>query len=301
MKKTGTFQKLLSLVCTLAMIMAWLPILPAAAATPVLVEDFESTLIGSIPGTLVKSNQANGGTVSETVRSADGSKVLELVAQNGSGASKEARARIKTKEKWSQSYTVEWDMKNNSNAWTIFETYVRTGGYVRPRINSAGKMCFYVHEAAKVSGVMQGITSDITLKLKIWYTMRVQVTDELVTFSATERDTGKELGTISLAQSTATFAGLLQPYEFWFSYAASTKESNTDKNVLLIDNFRVYDGVGDLPAAPATPSAPATRAASDPRHSRPRHGPRSPLQLGDEPQAQLVAEEDPARIVLQGA
>ena len=41
MKKTGTFQKLLSLVCTLAMIMAWLPILPAAAATPVLVEDFD--------------------------------------------------------------------------------------------------------------------------------------------------------------------------------------------------------------------------------------------------------------------
>ena len=76
MKKTGTFQKLLSLVCTLAMVMAWLPILPAAAATPVLVEDFESTSIGSTPDTLVKSNQANGGTVSETVRSADGSKVL---------------------------------------------------------------------------------------------------------------------------------------------------------------------------------------------------------------------------------
>lgn len=43
-----------------------------------------------------------------------------------------------------------------------------------------------------------------------------------------------------------------------------------------------------------TPSAPATRAASDPRHSRPRHGPGSPLQLRDEPQAQLLAEEDPA-------
>ena len=258
MKKARTLNKLLSLLCCLAMLMAWLPVLPAAAAEPVMSEDFESTSVGSFPSTFSKSNLPNGGTANETVQSSGGNKYLELVAQNGDGASSGARARIKTKEKWSKSYTVEWDMNNLGDKWSIFEVYIRTGGYVRARVNSAGQMAFYVHEAAKVAGEMAGQTSDITLSTKTWYTMRVQVTDEIVTYSARERDTGKVLGEMSLVQSTATYADLLMPYEFWFSLSGHSTVSNTAKMTVAIDNVRIYDGVDNIPAAPSKPTAPTT-------------------------------------------
>lgn len=262
MKARNTFKRTLSLLCCLAMLMAWLPVLPAAAADPVLSEDFESVSAGSFPGDFSKSNQANDGTVNETVQSFGGSKVLQIDVQNGASAEKEARARIKTKEKWSGSYTVTWDMNNQSDKWSIFETYVRYGGYVRPRINSSGQLAFYVHANATVAGVMEGTTSNIALSTKTWYTMRVQVTDEVITFSATERDTGRQLGQISLTQSTDTYAELLQPYEFWFSFAAPTKVSDTDKYTMLIDNVMIHDGVEDIAATPATPATPSTPSAS---------------------------------------
>lgn len=59
----------------------------------------------------------------------------------------------------------------------------------------------------------------------------------------------------------------------------------------------------DLPRAEDEPSprrAPSG-AAGDSRHAGPGHGPRGTLQLRDEPQAQLVEEEDPAGVFLHGA
>lgn len=46
---------------------------------------------------------------------------------------------------------------------------------------------------------------------------------------------------------------------------------------------------------------PAAGAAGDPRHAGPGHGARGAFQRGHEPQAQLLEEEDPARVLLQGA
>lgn len=45
----------------------------------------------------------------------------------------------------------------------------------------------------------------------------------------------------------------------------------------------------------------AAGAAGDPRHAGPGHGAGGAFQRGDEPYAQLLEEEDPARVLLQGA
>ena len=106
MKVRNSFKRPLSLLCCLAMLMAWLPVLPVAAAAPVMSENFDSLPVGGFSSNFSKSNLANDGTVSETVQSFGGSKVLQLDVQNTSASTQEVRARIKTTGKWSGSYTV---------------------------------------------------------------------------------------------------------------------------------------------------------------------------------------------------
>jgi len=162
MKKQRTLRSVLSLLCCLAMLMAWLPVLPAAAAQSdkaIFEEDFEQYAANSTfdyGSTYVASNVASGGAVSTMVVGAGNGKYLRMAAQNaGLSDGKVARNRFRTVEKFGGAYTLEYDYCQLSDVGGHLDVYLRYGGYLRVRSTAEGGVEIYVHSNAAVAGVMQ--------------------------------------------------------------------------------------------------------------------------------------------------
>ena len=167
MKRKHTLRSLISSLCCLAMLLAWLPVLPAGAATAALAEDFESYSAGAdfSSSDFKSSHQANGGTVKNTVVQNSGNKYLEMTAQN---AGSTARNRISTAATYSGNYTVEFDLMRASDTQNTLDVYLRHGGYIRARVTKDGSVQLWVHGNAQTTTMKTMTMSGVTLAKNTW-------------------------------------------------------------------------------------------------------------------------------------
>ena len=250
MKRRHSSRGFVSLLCCLAMVMGWLPVLPAAAASGsdvIFAEDFEGQRANAAfdYGTAYKaSNNANGGMVESKVIAAGGGKYLRMTAQNaGSAEGTVARNRFYTVNKYGGSYTLEYDYCRLSNDGGHFDVYLRWGGYLRVRATATGGAQIYVHGNAAVPGVMSDTNiSGVTLAKDTWYTFKAEVSDTQVTVGVYDKAAGKLLGQQTIKQTTEKDPKFLQDAEIWFDLCGHPTKTNTAVVSVGLDNVRMTEG-----------------------------------------------------------
>ena len=202
-----------------------------------------------------------GGAIAREIISDGGNKYLRLAAWNSEASTGAARNQVKTVVKVSDTFTVEWDYNNVSSSFPqYFETYLRTGGNIRVRVDANGVPRIRVLNAAVVPGVMEDAVSDVALKTNNWYTFKVVVSSEKIVLDIYDKENGNaKVDTLSIVQDDSTLSTLFNAYNIWFDLWGHADVSNTKPAAVAVDNFRLYQGTyeGVKNAAISTPAASA--------------------------------------------
>lgn len=204
---------------------------------------------------------AGGGEAKRTVKEETGNKYLLMTTQNTASTTETVRNRFRTKSTIGGTYTVEWDARNDSGV--RFETYLRTAGSVRVR-QMNHKLYLAVENNAKVTGVMETVTSKVALQDGKWYTFKTEVSNEKIVLTFYDKSNQNSLlDTLTIKQDNSTLTNLLDPYQIWFDMWGVSKENTTLQSVAL-DNICItqgtYTGVKSAPRADEsgqTPNAPS--------------------------------------------
>lgn len=230
-------------------------------------ENFESRTAGDRVGGDEKfavSDTNNGGAGASEARISGGNKYMLMSAYNSDQSASAPRVQFKTREKVSGTFTVEWDYNNvSSGRGQYFETYLRTGGNIRVRVDANGIPRIRVLAAVLVPGVMEDAVSDVALKTNNWYTFKATVSNEKIVLDIYDKDNGNALlDTLEIAQDNSVAPKLFDAYNIWFDLWGKQDIKDLTPAAVAVDNFRItagaYEGAKNLNIV-----TPAAVAVSD--------------------------------------
>ncbi|MBQ9974298.1 MAG: S-layer homology domain-containing protein [Oscillospiraceae bacterium] len=233
-------------------------------ASELIFEDYQKRTAGDSVGgdsTFKVADLPYGGGTFREVRVSGGNKYMVMLAYNSADSTGVPRVRYQTVEKFSGTFTLEWDYNNvSASRGQYFETYLRNGGNIRVRVDAQGIPRIRVLDAVKVPGVMEDSVGTTALKTNNWYTFKASLSDSEITVEIYDKTGGNTLvDTLRIAQSTATAANLLDPYNIWFDLWGKQDLTDLTPAAVAVDNFRVtmgaYEGVKNSQIA--TPDAVA--------------------------------------------
>ena len=236
----------------------------AGDVSEVIFEDYQKRTAGDTVGgdsTFKVADLPYGGGAFREIRVSGGNKYMVMMGYNSADSTGVPRVRYQTVEKFSGTFTLEWDYNNvSSGRGQYFETYLRNGGNIRVRIDAQGIPRIRVLDAVKVPGVMEDSVGTTALKTNNWYTFKASLSDSAITVEIYDKTGGNKLvDTLYTAQSVATSATLLNPYNIWFDLWGKQDLTDLTPAAVAVDNFRVTAGAyeGAKNAQIATPDAAA--------------------------------------------
>jgi len=253
MKRKHTLRSLLSMVCAIAMIVAMVPVLPAAAAADVFYDTMESYTVGTdlytqagdkytktSPAwgntTFTSAAQGNVAVVADPVNS--GNKVLAVTS---AGQSK--RYILTPAPKVTGDYTLQFDYMPAtavSNVGSGFlDVYINDGRNQIARLNYRTYGSYFYLDGASASPMAKN--SDIN-KDNTWYSVRVVVSEDEYTMDIWEK--GNPDTKISTTATKNQKANAGSNVEFCFGPYDSAWGMDTSKPITnYIDNIRITPGV----------------------------------------------------------
>ncbi|MBQ9974165.1 MAG: hypothetical protein IJP02_04315 [Oscillospiraceae bacterium] len=217
---------------------------------PVMAQDdlqmtFDDGTLGTsyVSDALTNSDLTYGGVVSKVVDGQGAERFLRLSAQNTVNSTAAARARIKTVKTCSDTFTVQWDLKCPGAGFPQLDVYLRSGGNVRIRVDTDGKVSLLVLNAAKVPGIMESVYGQTALSVGSWYTFKAEVTPEKIALSVYERGGKTPLETLTIGQDSSVYAKLFEPYNIWFDMWGSPDLADTQPVRMDLDNLMISSGI----------------------------------------------------------
>jgi len=260
MKRKHTLRSLLSMVCTIAMIISLVPVLPAAAADDLLYDNMESYTVGtdlySQAGDKYSQKSASwnavkdaGGTATVVADPLDSkNKVVALTTPEGDSK----RYVLSTVPVLNGDYTVQFDYMPGdveANPGSGFmDVYVNMGNAHNARIASGVYNTYFNLDKTGCSNVIKNAELDMKNQ---WYSVRVVVTAGQYVMDIWEK--GDEDTMLTCTTTKGTKAINNAHVEFCIGPYLESQGVNTSAPITnYIDNIRITSGVVEAGAPEET-------------------------------------------------
>lgn len=255
MKRKHTLRNLLSMVCTIAMIISMVPVLPAAAAEDdLLFDNMESYTVGTDLYTQAPDKYTQKSPSWNAVKDAGGSatvvadplnsknKVIAVTTVGGDSK----RYVLATAPELNSDYTLQFDYmpgdaEGNPNSG-FMDVYINSGNAHNARIASGLYNTYFNLDKANCSNTIKNAELDMK---NIWYSVRVVVTAGQYVMEIWEK--GNEDTKLTCTTTKGTKAVSKAHVEFCIGpYLESQGVANTaDPITNYIDNIRITPGVAE--------------------------------------------------------
>lgn len=253
MKRKHTLRSLLSMVCTIAMVLSLVPVLPAAAAADdLLFDNMESYTVGTDLYTQAPDKYTQKSPSWNAVKDAGGSatvvadpkdsnnKVIAVTTPGGDSK----RYVLATVPELNGDYTLQFDYmpgdaEGNLNSG-FMDVYVNQGNQHMARIASGLYNTYFNLDKTGCSNVVKNAELNMH---NIWYSVRVVVTAGKYTMDIWEK--GDEDTMLTCTTTKGTKAVSKAHVEFCIGpYLESQNVGNTSEPITnYIDNIRITSGV----------------------------------------------------------